>query len=160
MLDGELHEFIPAFFVDIVQKGETFSHGEWPLHITLFPPLQTSYHGYYGDKLRSVVTALYPFDVTVGEDDLFGPDHDIPVKRIEESPRLRVIHAALVRTIANLMHDPTYRQPYNPHITLQSGATIETGETINIGGFSVVKKAGSVWTVVDKIGLNGGSNVK
>lgn len=160
MPSREQHEFIPAFFVDIVQKGETFPRGEWPLHLTLFPPIQAPYRSYYGDKLRSVVNVLSPFDITVGEDDMFGPDHDVPVKHIEEAPRLQVIHMALVRTLASLMHDPTYRQPYNPHITVQSGAMIETGETIRIGGFSVVEKTDDKWTVVDKIGLWGAGNVE
>ncbi len=160
MPDGGSREFIPAFFVDVVEKGETFPRGKWPPHITLFPPLLAPYYNYYGDTMRGVVNTLSPFDVTVGEDDLFGPDHNVPVKRIQESPRLQVVHTALVRTLANLMHDPTYRQPYNPHITAQPGMTLATGDTVHVGGFSVVEKESGVWTVVDKIGFKGGNNVR
>jgi hypothetical protein len=155
MPNGEQQEFAPAFLVDIVEKGETFPLGDWPLHITLFPPLLTPYHDYYGDELRGTVNVMPPFDVTVGEDDWFGPDHDLPVKRIAESPRLRLLHGALVGALANLMHDPTYRRPYNPHISVLPGMTIKTGDTVNIGGFSIVEKTGRLWTVVDKIGLKG-----
>lgn len=161
MANEEGREFIPAFFVDVVQKGEVFPRGaaNWPLHLTLFPPLEEPYYPYYGDKLRSVVNTLAPFDITVGEDDWFGPNYDVPVKRIQEAPRLRVIHNILVRTLANLTHDPTYRQPYNPHITIGPDATVETNEQIHIGGFSIVEKSvtpeGKIWTVVDKIGLKG-----
>jgi|GEM_PF-2999943 len=160
MPNGEQQKFVPAFFVDIVEKGETFPIADWPLHITLFPPLQTPYLGRYGEDLRGAVDGLSPFDVTVGEDDEFGPDNDLPVLRIEESPRLRGLYGALVDTLANLIHDPTYRQPYNPHISKKLGMTIQTGDTINIGGFSIVEKKGSLWTVTDKIGLKGVSDGK
>ena len=158
MSNGEQQKFVPAFFVDIVEKGETFPLGDWPLHITLFPPILAPYLGRYGEQLRSTVNAMSPFDVTVGEDDKFGPNKDLPVLRIAESPRLRALHGELVGALANLMHDPTYRQPYNPHISKIPGMAIETGDIINIGGFSIVEKKNGLWMVTDKIGLRGKNN--
>ncbi len=163
MANREGREFIPAFFVDVVEKGEVFPSGaaHWPLHITLFPPLEAPYYPYYGDKMRSVVNTMAPFDVTLSEDEpvMFGPNEDIPVRLINEAPRLRVIHDALVRTLANLTHDPTYRRPYNPHITIRPDIDLDPGKKIHIGGFSIVEKTvgsnGEIWTVVDKIGLKG-----
>ncbi len=157
----EGREFIPAFFVDVVQKGEVFPAGgdNWPLHMTLFPPIEEPYYPYYGEVLRSVINTMAPFEVVVGEDGLFGPNFDVPVKRIEESPKLRLVHQGIVRTLSQLRHDPTYRQPYNPHVSIQPGKTIETGEKIYVGGFSIVEKSvtpdGKIWTVVDKIGMKG-----
>ncbi len=87
---------------------------------------------------------------------MFGPDYDVPVKLLEESLQLHRIHKELVRTVGTLLHDPTFRQPYNPHIAVGSDRTIETGEVIHIGGFSIVEKTISGrWRIVDKIGLKG-----
>ncbi len=150
-------KFLPAFFVDIVEVGQTFRSGDLPLHVTLFPPLQARYEKEFGYVMKGVVNPQTPFEVTVGEEDLFGPEYDVPVFHIEESPQLKRIHQSLVHALGVLLHDDTYRQPYNPHITIRPGEqTVHTGDNILIGGFSIVEKnIRGNWEVVDNIGLKG-----
>lgn len=151
-------KFLPAFFVDEVTLGETFSAGEWPLHITLFPPVDAPYEQEYGRHIRSFLNPLDPFYAKVGESALFGPNQDVFVRKIEANASLQTVHEGLVRALAYLTHDPTYRQPYNPHITTKEhDPKVQQGDAIWIEGLSIAAKApdSTTWQVVDKIRLKG-----
>ena len=155
---GERSEkFLPAFFVPVVKQGEEFAPGELPLHITLFPPLKQQYLEEYSDQLKAAMNPFSAFDVTVEKDDLFGENRDIPVKRIYKSEELERVHGALVYCLGNLSHDSTWRKPYNPHISVETEGQLRDGDTVHVGGFSIVQKASpaGLWKVVDKIGFKG-----
>lgn len=157
MLAENTAKFLPAFFVNRVEMNSKYEGGKLPLHLTLFPPLHEKYDSDYGHALRSAINPQTPFDVIVGEDDLFGEQGDVRVKRIEKSGRLLAVHESLVKVVATLLHDPTYLQPFNPHITVERGQDIKTGSLVRIGGFAILEKiSGQPWEVVDKIGLKGG----
>jgi hypothetical protein len=51
-------KFLPVFFVDEVKEGAQFQAGEWPIHMTLFPPLETSYGVLLGRAMR-YITRMY-----------------------------------------------------------------------------------------------------
>ena len=68
----ESQKFVPAFFVDIVEMGTVFEPGEWPHHITMFPPVEETYRCEYGEQLRHAVNPMAPFDVVVGKSALYG----------------------------------------------------------------------------------------
>lgn len=150
-------KFLPAFFVDVVEKGQTFPAGELPRHITLFPPLQTPYnHEEMGSMLKYQFNPEIPFTAMVGDNDFFGPENDIPVQRTE-SPNLERIHNRLVSVLGTLLHDPTFRRPYNPHITVV-GDSLEKGQLIPVAGFSIIERRRDTlesWVVADKIGFKG-----
>lgn len=149
-------KFLPAFCVPVVREGQEFASGELPLHITLFPPLSAQYTDHIGDTLKEAMNPLQAFDVMVGESAMFGADESIPVKLIESSSRLEEVHGLLVKHVGILLHDPTWRQPYNPHISVHDTATVNTGESIHVGGFAIMAKAAdSNWKVVDKVGFKG-----
>ena len=149
-------KFVPAFFLDVVERGEVFEPGNWPLHITTFPPILHHYDEQFGEDMRALINPFSPFVVRVGGNDLFGPDRDLPVKRIEPSLPLQGLHYMLIKAVGNLLHDPTYRQPYNPHISVEDYDQVPTGTELEIGGISLVEKQTSgLWTVVDKVGLRG-----
>lgn len=149
-------EFVSAFFVELVNTGDKFQPGELPLHITTFPPILRRYEFEFGKEVRGAVGSMEPFTVTVGESDLFGPDRRTRVKRIEDSNELQHLHDKLVVAVGHLLHDPTYRQPYSPHISVSNYKDIPTGKQIEIAGFSIIGKIDTgLWEVVDKIGLKG-----
>ena len=159
----ESQKFVPAFFVDIVEMGTVFESGEWPHHITMFPPVEEPYRYEYGEQLRHAVNPMTPFDVVVGKSALYGPGREpnVPVMQIEPSLELQKIHTALVAAVSHLLHDPQYRQPYNPHITIYSPHDAVTqGALIHVGGFSIAAKRGHAWEIVDKIGLRGDVTTK
>ena len=148
-------KFLPAFFVDVIEKDYSFDRGEWPAHITLFPPIEQPYVETYAHTLRRHMNPIHPFEIIVGEDAWFGEAGDVPVKRIIDSPELQRVHTELVRVCGILLHDPTYRQPYRPHISYPDEFGITSGQRIAVGGFCLTVKDGGVWRVEDKVGFKG-----
>ena len=151
-------KFLPAFFVEEVELGQTFARGEWPLHMSYFPPVNASFQPQLATRLREYVNPMAPFIAQVGEDALFGPDRDVPVKLVEPSKELLAVHRALVSVLHYLPHPAQYRTPFNPHVSVkEDGPQLETGDTIEIGGFSIVETLpnSSTWQVLAKIGLKG-----
>ena len=165
-LGGE--KFLPVFFVDEVKIGETFTSGDWPLHITLFPPLEATYQPSDGERIRFNVHAFEPFSVTAGEEAMFGPAEDVHVRKIEQSDPLNRVHKGLVRALSRLSHDPQYRMPYNPHISeVASSTPVLKGTSMLLEGLSIavqkqrITSGGELqktWEVVDKMRFKGISN--
>lgn len=149
--------FLPAFFLPVVEMGEQFASGELPLHITLHPPIEQPYEASFGEELRHELRQHEPFVVHTGEKALFGPDDDTLVQLLAPSLAMQGMHALINRAIGNLLHDDTYRQPYRPHISLERADDIPRGRALVIGGLAIVEKwQQDNWTVVNKIGLKGG----
>lgn len=151
-------KFLPAFFVEEVELGQTFNRGEWPLHMSYFPPVNTTFQPELAARLREYVNPMSPFIAKIGKDALFGPERDVPVKLVEPSKELIAVHRALVSVLQYLPHPTQYRTPFNPHVSVkESEFQLETGDTIEIGGFSIVETMpnSSTWQVLAKIGLKG-----
>ena len=151
-------KFLPAFFVEPIALGETFHKADWPLHMTYFPPVSAQFKPEYAEKMRQYINPMEPFMATVGETDYFGENRDIPVKRLVHNERLLAVHRKLVAVLHHLPHSKTFRTPYNPHFSIKEGdSRLETGDSIEIGGFSVAEKFGQTdtWRIIAKIGLKG-----
>ena len=154
-------KFLPAFFVDVVEVGQEFESGELPLKMTYFPPVETAFDPRLAKHLRRLINPMPPFEATIGHDDMFGDNHDIPVRHVIHTGPILAVHRALVSTLQHLPHATRYRTPYNPHITPGSSANdprIQVGQTIEMGGLAIVEKtvARGTWQVLAKIGLKGG----
>lgn len=151
-------KFVPAFFLPIVERCQEFRAGKWPQHVTLFPPMEQAYDPEFGVRLRAELNQHHPFIVRTAGDAMFGPEENIPVRLLEPSLSLQGVHYLIERAIGDIMHDKTYRSPYNPHITVEKFEDVPKGTSIFIAGLSIVEKhQGGVWTVVDKVGLRGES---
>lgn len=149
-------KFVPAFFLDVVEMGQEFRSGELPLHITTFPPVEAPYDRSFTEGMRAYLNKCRPFTVTVEGDDMFGPEEDVPVKKFKNSLELLGMHLVHIYALGELLHDKTYTQPYNPHITVKTHEQLKDGTELKIGGFSVIEKTKSgLYKVVDKVGLWG-----
>lgn len=154
-------KFIPAFFLDVIPKGYEFPRGRWPHHVTLFPPLEAPYGPAFGDQLRTELNHHYPFIVRTAGEALFGPEDNktAKVRLLEPSLSLQGVHYLIEKAIGDIYHDETYREPYNPHITVEQFSDVPRGMSVFIAGLAIVeKRLGGVWKVVDKVGLKGGEH--
>lgn len=154
----ESAKFLPAFFVEPVALGQEFESGELPPHMTYFPPVYTSLEATHAQRLRTYINPMSPFMAEVGKPALLGPENTIPAKLMVHTEPLLAVHRKIVSVLQYLPHSTQYRTPYNPHITIREGDTaIETGDAIEVGGFSIVEKnpRRNTWLVVAKIGLKG-----
>lgn len=153
------HYFVPAFFVAPIPNGQEFEIGKWPAHITMFPPLKAEYDLDIGQELKSKLNQERPFEVKVGDNDMFGHNKDIPVQLIQESEPLQLVHRQIQRSLAQFSHDDRFIRPYNPHITkTPETERLKENDIIHIGGFAIAQTfVGSTsWRIVDKIGFKGG----
>lgn len=161
-ISGE--KLLPVFFVDEVKIGETFDKADWPLHITLFPPVEAQYTSDLGIHMREYINPLEPFTARVNGEDTFGKQEAIdagqgtPVYTVERTRQLMIAHKGFIKALSHLPHDSTFRQPYNPHISKQHAyRQLAINEELYVEGLSVVKRdAGSAqWTVADKMRFKG-----
>jgi len=149
-------KFVPAFFLDEVKMDQEFPSGELPLHITTFPPVEMPYDRSFTEGMRGYLNRCRPFMVTVEGDGMFGPAEDVPVKKLKNSLELLGMHLVHIYALGELLHDKTYTQPYDPHITVKNHEVLKDGTELKIGGFSILEKTKSgLYKVVDKVGLWG-----
>lgn len=154
-------KFLPAFFVEPVAVGEEIE-GKLPLHMTYFPPVSAEFKPEYADMLRHYCRPIPPFMATVGEPNIFGEKKDVPVREMVHNSQILLVHRGILAALHHLPHPTQYRTPYKPHVSIAHDDTrVETGDQIEIGGFSVVEKKGSgqPWRVMAKIGLKGADMV-
>lgn len=153
-------KLLPVFFVDEVKIGETFDRRDWPLHITLFPPVEAPYSMDLGVRMREHINPLEPFTVRVNGEATYGPQEAIdagkgtPVYTVEKKRQLLAVHNGFIKALSRLPHDATFRQPYRPHISKQHAhRSLALNEELYVEGLSVVtREAGSAqWTVADKM---------
>lgn len=116
-----------------------------PLHLTVL-------HWFLSDMSRSEIEAqfiqttqrLQPAITHATKEDLFGPDHDIPVMRIERTPELLTLHLALETMTRQLGAVLTEKwvgtQNWNPHVTHQSEARLQTGDEVHITDLDLITK--------------------
>lgn len=151
-------KFVPAFFLDVVEQGQEIQSGKWPHHITLFPPLKTTYDPVFGEALRGRLNQHYPFIVRTSEETVhFGPNEDKPARLLEPSLSLQGVQYLIEKAVGDILHDRTYRDSFRPHITVEHFDDVRPGRSIFIEGLCIVeKRLGGVWTVVDKLRLKGG----
>lgn len=125
--------------------GSTFNSGKWPLHVTIIPNFEIKWdYKKLNSELEAVVNSCSQVRTVANTDDLFGPDKDIPVTRLELRPELAKIHTTIVEFLEN--NDAKFELPiilkenYKPHITIQGSARVNTGDSINIDELSIVDK--------------------
>lgn len=151
-------KFLPAFFVEPVELGQEIE-GELPLHMTYFPPVKTAFRPQHADMMRQYVNAMPPFIATVGENNWFGDKRNVPVREMVHTGPLLAVHRGILAALQHLPHPTEYSgASYRPHISIDHADTrVETGDAIEIGGFSIVEKyrSGAPWRVMAKIGLRG-----
>lgn len=161
-ISGE--KLLPVFFVDEVKVGEVFDKTDWPLHITLFPPVTAQYTSDLGIYMREYINPIEPFEVRVNGEDTYGDPQSIaagegvPVYTVEKNRQLVAAHKGFVKALSHLPHDTTFRQPYNPHISKQhTHRELKMDEELYVEGLSIVTRdAGSAqWTVTDKMRFKG-----
>lgn len=104
-------------------------------HITITPPvteladvpIDTAV-----EALKGVTQSFAPFTISFGERGLFGPFHDIPVRRVTDKwDMLHALHASAVAALEAAQYplDHTYaNERYNPHTTLIDSLPEPTGE--------------------------------
>lgn len=134
-----------AHFVDPLAEGRHFD--KWPLHLTILPWFHDSesesIHNLEqtAEKMCACKIALGEVAIkTLGQIEMFGDECNIPVRCVNNSTSLGVIHGMLLGYFQDKLEDKTYiGGRYNPHVTIRENDDPGEGSEICIDKISLVK---------------------
>ncbi|MBF0673039.1 MAG: 2'-5' RNA ligase family protein [Salinibacterium sp.] len=127
--------------VEPLSVDDSFRVDRWPLHITVVPPFTARVS--LAEIVRLVHSVAHdekPFTVTVGDEALFGRDHDVPVNLIVHEERLFGLQHKLTDALVEA-GPGVPRHPFSPHITMKDHARAYAGDSHLIDRLAVVDMA-------------------
>ncbi len=142
-------EFLLTSSIDPIQKGQFFPNGPLPRHITIQQWFSLKSEEAVMNSLQNYATTLKPFEVVGGEEALFGPENNVPVRRIQNEHRLLKIHADTLEIITRigggaLANADWAGEGYKPHITYVDGEALEEDEPATLRTIELIKREDSV----------------
>ncbi|MEP6710701.1 MAG: hypothetical protein ABJA64_03195 [Candidatus Saccharibacteria bacterium] len=139
-----------------------------PLHVTMVPPffrVNPDRNEALSESLHQAFKDLKSFAITGLEDATYGPDEDIPVRKVGGSV-LYIVHDMIMPIAARFDRqiDTTYTgKNYSPHATYIGDRNIKHDERRNIKSLFLAQKtkaeAPSNWRILEEYHL-GESNVE
>lgn len=126
-----------------IPDGTEFYYTDYPLHMTIAGVFELDKSGLWlSENLTRLLINQKEFDIKAGAEDHFGPDKDIQVMKIIESPELlkfyNKIHNWLL-SYGAIYNEPQYQgEGYLPHSTFQKSGRLNEGEIRHIKSVSIV----------------------
>ncbi len=151
------NEHLVVVMLEPMPLGVEFE--DWPLHITLVPWFPGKDEIRLDEILAGVANKNQKFEVTVGEQVMFGPRKDIPVNLLVRDGDLYRLHWDVFQSLEKngfFIHQKTHLgQNYRAHITHQKERHKKKGEKLAINSFALVgqirlKKTGRMIKAVVK----------
>ena len=135
------HEYIIVHRID----KSTLLDEHIPLHMTAL-------HWFVSDReqdeiisaFRSALRDTATVITHANREDMFGPEHDIPVTRLERTPELLSLHLALEAAFRHLGAKLEERwvgeKNWNPHVTHQPEGRLFSGDEVHITDLDLITK--------------------
>lgn len=131
-----MSELLITSSLDPIEEGQVFSEG-LPRHVTIWQYFQLpDFHRQaFIEEASEAIEGFSPLEIIGGQEDRFGPNNDVRVRRIEtigKGATLITLHTVLGEMIQR--HEGTVRTPewafegYNPHMTYVDGQALDEGE--------------------------------
>jgi 2'-5' RNA ligase len=129
-----------------LQTGESFRVDEWPLHVTVLAPFATDHEPEVIAAALAQLAARVPaITARVGQDELFGRRHTIPVSLVDDNPALQKIHDLLVegiRPFASAPDEPAFTgNDFRAHVTMKQQRRVHPGDTLELSQLALVEMA-------------------
>ena len=143
-----MSELLITSSLDPIEKGQVFSKG-LPRHVTIWQYFQLPdfHRDVFIAEVGEAVEAFSPLEIMGAECDHFGPNNDVPVRRIMalgSGATLIALHATLGEIINR--HDGVIANPewayqnYNPHITYVEGQALEEAEYTKLRTVELIER--------------------
>lgn len=118
-----------------------------PLHMTLVPWFKTPMAPQYLiSKVKPAIESLASVTTTTTHEDLFGPNIDIPVMRLQKTQTLVDLHQALLDIVINTggQLDTKWTGPdkWQPHVTHKPDRRMLAGEKLSVDAIDLLNRAG------------------
>lgn len=120
-----------------------FSASDWPLHATILDTFKTDWS--VEDLLRAIKQAVAnttPFNITLIEGAMLGPDKDVPVKLLEQDAHILDLHSTLLELTkpgSFVFNTPEFvGEGFLPHVTDRLDSQVDVGKTYTFASVSLV----------------------
>ncbi len=138
-----MSELILVQFLE--DKNQHEFHGQLPLHCTLLHWFETNASNQdVADSIVSATQQLGSFTTTAILRDLFGPNNDIPVTRLERTPKLHKLHLTLMDVVLSELDGKVDTRwsgtVWNPHVSDANSSQLTVGEEISIDTISIIER--------------------
>ena len=138
----QINRFIVSCMIKKSPVGAVFT--KWPLHLTIVP-----WFLYEGDvnelieRMKQKLKDIRPFKIQVGDQKMFGPNRDVPVKLVDKNVELTKLHSTIYHLLLSSGTQPE-REEYNtavytPHITVRGDRNIASGEIVTIDSVDILR---------------------
>lgn len=129
--------------VSFLQKGfpQKFLQPNWPLHVTVVRPFFSNKSGIeFIHALTTISSQIKPIYTLGKSREMFGPNSDVSVTELENTPALQSLHDQVMSTSGAWMQfcTPQYKT-YRPHVTDQVTGGISVGEEVTIDSVSLIE---------------------
>ena len=116
-----------------------------PLHMTALHWFETALSPNEVAKIvQETLHTIGAMKVRTTTEDMFGPDKDVPVMRLERTPELLHLHVALVAAMqqvgAKFDERWTGEQNWNPHVTHKLGTRLYPDEEVFIRDIDLISR--------------------
>jgi hypothetical protein len=127
-----------------------FLQSDWPLHVTIVRPFFSNHsEEEFVHVLSTICAQTKPLPTAGKSRELFGPNRDIPVTELENTPALQLLHEEIMSVCGAWMEfkTPQYHT-YRPHATDQTAGSVSVGEAVVIRSISLIESRGDKRRVV------------
>jgi len=144
-----MSELLITSSIDPIEEGAVFLKG-LPRHVTIWQyfTLPDSRLDAFTTELGEAIEAFSPITIIGGEDDMFGPKNDTPVRRVRSLGRgaasLEGLHAVTGAIIER--HDGEIQNPawayngFQAHMTYVDGLALDKGEEAHLKTIELIEK--------------------
>ncbi|MCU1414379.1 MAG: hypothetical protein JWN80_1719 [Microbacteriaceae bacterium] len=139
--------FALACFLEPQPIGAEFALSELPLHVALIAGF-----GFDGDIESIVLPSSSAFELEAGDEELFGPEHDIPVRVFAEEGGIGSFHALVLAALYELgatIESPEYvGDGFRAHVTESMPNVPQPGDRVRLESMSLLQLAGGSARVI------------
>jgi 2'-5' RNA ligase len=128
--------------VEPVEVGYKFERSAWPLHITLVPWFEITDQSWFTSGLASLVSALKPIHLTLGDKELFGSRGNVPVNVVDPNKDLTKLHGELFRLVkegGSLQSDRFVGNRYRAHVSHYGKKSLASGAELTMDNICIVE---------------------
>lgn len=136
-------EYLLTSSIDPIKKGEQYEDS-LPRHVTVQQWFTLGYERAFHNALQNYATTLTPFEIIGDDEALFGPNNDVPVRKVRNIGRLAAVHTQtkeLLEKFGGSLRRPEWAGTgYNPHVTYVDGIAIDRDETVTLKNIELIKR--------------------
>jgi hypothetical protein len=148
-------KFLPAFFVEPLERGETIATDALPPHIALYQEVNMLYRPKMDELVRFAVRDITPHKIELAErtyDDTNGSS----AFRVMGSLSLSMTYRSLFTILQSFSRETV--QPFRPKIVVPQGPSqLHEDQYLSVNSITVIETYAQTpgWEVVDVIPLRG-----